>query len=230
MRKLQSIIIFSVTCLVALPAGPAVAQQKAGAMVCWKDKAGKTVGCGDKVPPEYQDNANSTLNQRGMMVNKSEAAVTPEQRQAQKAEGEQKKLDAQKREEEGRRDRVLLDSFTTDKEIDLKRARDIQHIEINLAAQQSNINSMTGRLNETQSKMNQFKKENKPVPAVLQQDFDRLTADLAKNQALIVQKRKEIAEKNLEYDAMKKRFMELKSGTATQTAATAAPAAPPPRK
>ena len=44
--------------LAALVGGDALAQKK---IVCWKDKAGKVVGCGDTVPPEYQDNATKEL-------------------------------------------------------------------------------------------------------------------------------------------------------------------------
>jgi hypothetical protein len=156
-----------------------------------------------------------------MTVNKSDAALTSEQRQAQKTDADQKRLDAQKREEEVRRDRVLLDSFTNEKEIDLKRTRDIQQIEVNISAQQLRIKSMTDHQNETRLKMDQFKKENKPVPAPLQQEFDRLGTELASSQAQILQKRKEIVEKNQEFDAMKKRFMELKGGTGAPAAAPA---------
>ena len=59
------------------------------------------------------------------------------------------------------------------------------------------------------------------MPPALQQDFDKLGGDIAKLQEHVLQKRKEIADKNMEYDAMKKRFMELKG---TAPAAAAAPA------
>ncbi len=230
MRNIQS-TAFLVAGVFMLTAGAAPAQQKgtAPALVCWKDKAGKTVGCGDKVPPEYQDNAASTLNKRGEAVKQNDAVLTPEQRKAQLADTDKKKQDEQKREEEKRRDRALLDSFTTEKEIDLKRARDIQQIEVNISAQQSLIKSMTDRQNETRAKMDELKKGNKPVPPVLQQEFDKQTADLAKLQEHVVLKRKEVADKNLEYDAMKKRFIELKGGT-TAPAAAPAPANAPAKK
>ena len=89
------------------------------------------------MPPEYQDNAASTLNKRGEMVNQGEASMSAEQRKAQQADAEKKKQEEQQRAEEKRKDRALLDSFTNEKEIDLKRARDIQQIEVNIAAQQS---------------------------------------------------------------------------------------------
>lgn len=231
MRKFHSMIVFAV--VFGLAAGSVLAQQKgAGGIVCWKDKSGKVIGCGDKVPPEYQDNANKVLNQRGVTVNQTEPALTPEQKQAQAVATEQKKADAQKREEDRRRDRALLDSFSNEKEIDLKRNRDIQQIEVNISAQQTNLKNVTERQNETRGKIDVIKKESKPVPATLQEEFDRWEGEKSKIQAQILQKRKEIVERNQEYDAMKKRFMELKGITpAAATPAAAAPApAPAPAK
>jgi chromosome segregation ATPase len=214
MRMIQAIATFTATALFTVSAAFAAEAQKPGGLVCWKDKAGKTVGCGDKVPPEYQDNAASTLNKRGETVKQNEAALTPEQRKAQQAEADRKQQEEQQRAEEKRRDRALLDSFTNEKEIDLKRARDIQQIEVNISAQQSNVKSLTDRQNETRAKIDAAKKDNKPVAPALQQEYDKQTADLAKLQEHIAQKRKEIADKNVEYDAMKKRFIELKGGSA----------------
>jgi len=214
MRNLKSFIIIYVACFIAVAAMPAPAQQKSsGTLVCWKDKAGKTIGCGDKVPPEYQENANSTLNTRGVTINQSETPLTPEQKQAQKNEAERKQLEDQKREEEKRRDRALLDSFTNEKEIDLKRARDVQQIEVNISTYQASLKSSNDRQTAVSASIERLKKENKPVPAAMQQEYEKLTADMAKAQDQIKQKRREITDKNLEFDAMKKRFMELK-GTA----------------
>ena len=214
MRNTLSFITISAACVIALAAIPAPAQQKAGGtLVCWKDKTGKTIGCGDKIPPEYQENASSTLNTRGVTINQSEAPPTAEQKQAQKNEAERKQLEDQKREEEKRRDRALLDSFTNEKEIDLKRARDIQQIEVNISTYQANLKSSNDRQTVVSASIERLKKENKPVPAAMQQEYEKLTADMAKAQDQIKQKRREITDKNLEFDAMKKRFMELK-GTA----------------
>jgi hypothetical protein len=222
----KTCLVWSFAVICGLYGGHALAQAQKGGIVCWKDKSGKTVGCGDKVPPEYQDNANKVLNERGITVKQSEPALTAEQKQAITAEADKKKADAQKREEEKRRDRALLDSFTTEKEIDLKRTRDIQQIEVNISAQQTNLKNVTDRQSETRAKMDVFKKENKPVPTPVQEDFDRLETEKTKIQTQILQKRREIVERNQEYDAMKKRFMELKGGAATTAAAPApAPAA-----
>lgn len=222
MRKFHLVSIAVFAALVAMAAGTVVAQPKSG-IVCWKDKSGKTVGCGDKVPPEFQDNASRELNKRGMTVKQTDAALTPEQKQAQAVAAEQKRIEMQKREEEKRRDRALLDSFSDEKEIDLKRSRDIQQIEINITAQQGNLKNTTDRQNELRSRINQLKKDNKPPSAPLQEDYDRLELEKSKIQTQILQKRREIVERNEDYDAMKKRFMELKGIKPAPAAATPAP-------
>jgi len=230
MRKLPLYGSLTLAIVLALTAGVSFAQPKGSGtgIVCWKNKAGKTVGCGDKVPPEYQDNAQQELNKRGMTVKQTEAALTPEQRQVQAAEAERKRVEDQKRIEEKRRDRALLDSFTTEKEIDLKRTRDIQQIEVNISAQQSNLKNTTDRLNEIKTKMDQLKRLNKPVPDALQDDATRFETEKTKIQAQILQKRREIVDRNQEYDEMKRRFMELKGVTTATAPPPAAPIAPAP--
>ena len=228
MRNLSLFASLTMALLLALSSSMAadVPKGPATGIVCWKNKAGKTIGCGDKVPPEYQDSAQQELNKRGMTVKQTDAGATPEQRQALAAEAERKKAEEQKRIDEKRRDRALLDSFTTEKEIDLKRSRDIQQIEVNISAQQTNLKNTTDRLNEIKNKIEQIKKQNKPVPDALQEDATRFETEKSKIQTQILQKRKEIVERNQEYDDMKKRFLELK-GVAPAAAAAPAPAAAP---
>ena len=201
--------------------------QSGGRIVCWKDKAGKTVGCGDKVPPEYQDNATKQLNQRGVTVNQSDPALTPEQKKALQEETERKAVEKLHIAEIKRKDKALLDTFTTAKEIDLKRNRDIQLIESNIEAQLTNLKNANDRQADARNRMEQFKKENKPVPVPIQEEYDRAEAAKAKIQAQVTQKRKDITDLNQQYDELKKRFIELTGTTDAAPVAAAAPAAKP---
>ena len=220
-----------------LAAGLAQAQGQpaagCGKIVCWKDKSGKVVGCGDKVPPEYQDNASQTFNRQGVSVKQSDPALTPEQKRAQQAELERKKADDLANAELKRRDRALLDTFSNEKEIDLKRNRDIQLLESNIETLQSNLKNANDRQADSRSRIEQATKKNQPVPPNVQEEFDRIEGDKAKIQKQVNQKRTQIAELNLKYDEMKKRFRELKGtaaapqAAAPQAAAPAAPAASP---
>ena len=222
MHSLRAVSLFAL--LLAVGMGQAHAQK----IVCWKDKAGKVVGCGDKVPPEFQDNATKELNKRGVVVNQSAPSLTAEQKRAQQAEIDRKTLEEQKSAEQRRKDRALLDTFTTEKEIDLKRTRDIQLIESNIEAQQTNLKNANDRQLDARTRIEQYKKENKPVPGPIQEDFDSSEASKRKIQGQIAQKRKEIADLNIQYTEMKKRFIELKGGApdAAPPATTATSATP----
>ena len=220
-----------VALVLAIGLAQAQPSQPSGNIVCWKDKAGKTVGCGDKVPPEYQDGASRELNKRGVTVKQSEPPLSEAQKKELQAEAERKAAESQVAAQQKRRDKALLDTFTTDKEIDLKRNRDIQLIASNIEAQQTNLKNANDRQTDARGRMEQYKKENKPVPQAIQEEFDRAEAGKLKIQAQIAQKRKEIEDLNQQYDDMKKRFVEL-TGTPAATpapaaAATAAPAAKP---
>src|SRR5688572_3816987 len=113
---MRNVCALAVLC--ALPAlllaGVAHAQSQAqsGKIVCWKDRAGRVIGCGDKVPPEYQDSATKELNKRGVTVRQSDAALTPEQVKAQQAELERKQVEEYRKKEQRRQDKALLDTFS----------------------------------------------------------------------------------------------------------------------
>ncbi len=207
--------------------GVAQAQgQSSGKIICWKDKSGKVVGCGDKVPPEFQDSATKELNQRGVTIKQSDAALTAEQRRAQQAEAQRKQAESQKKEEQRRSDKAILDTFTTEKEVDLKRARDVQQLESSIDTLQTNLRNANDRQADARSRIEQFRKNQKPAPPVVQEEFNRSEGDKAKIAGQIAQKRKEIAALNQKYDEIKKRFAELTGGTASGNAKPAPQPAP----
>ena len=218
-----------------LAAGAAQAQTKGpagGTIVCWKDKSGKVIGCGDKVPPEYQDSATAELNKRGVTVKQSDAALSPEQKKAQQAELERKQAEIQQKEEQRRKDKALLDTFSDVKEIDLKRGRDVQLIESNVETLQTNLKNATDRQAYARARMDEQAKNKQPPQQALQDEYDRAGADKVKIQNQIAQKRKDIVELNQKYDDMKKRFNELKGTPNSGQTGSGPPAAqattPPP--
>lgn len=210
-----------------LATGVAQAQtQGSGKIICWKDKSGKVIGCGDKVPPEYQDSATKELNQRGVTIRQSDAPLTAEQRRAQQAEAERKQAEGQKREAQQRSDKAILDTFTNGKEIDLKRARDVQQLESSIETLRTNLKNANDRQAQGRARIEQSRKNKKPVPSAVQEEFDRSEGEKAKIESQIAQKRKEIAALNQKYDEIKKRFAELTSGTAGSSAKPAPQPAP----
>lgn len=214
MRNLRW-FIFSAAVLFA--AGGAAQIQAAGSssgkIICWKDKSGKVVGCGDMVPPEYQDSATKELNQRGVTIKQSEAALTPEQRKAQRVELERRQAEDLKkeaqREAQQRHDRMLLDTYSQEKEIDHERGRHVRGIESEIESLQINLKSANTRQVNARARAEQFKKDKKPVPTEVQDEVDRIEGEKRRIENQIAQKRKDIAALNQKYDEFKKRYLEL---------------------
>jgi len=226
-RSVLLITLLPAALLLATGVAQAQVQSKgSGKIICWKDKSGKVVGCGDKVPPEFQDSATQELNQRGVTIRQSDAALTAEQRKAQQAEAERKQADEQKREAQRRSDKAILDTFTTEKEIDLKRTRDMQHLESGIETLQTNLRNANDRQAGARARIEQFRKNQKPVPPAVQQEFDRSEGEKAKIESQLAQKRKDVAALNQSYDEIKKRFAELTGGTAGNSAKSAPQPAP----
>ena len=92
MRDINRGYLAAAAMAVLLGWGGSVAHDTAAQkIVCWKDKSGKTIGCGDKVPPEYQDNAAAELSKRGVQNKSIESAEDEAKRRAKEKENEKLK-------------------------------------------------------------------------------------------------------------------------------------------
>jgi len=195
-------------------------------IVCWKDKSGKTVGCGDKVPPEYQDSATRELDKRGVTRKTNESAEEQAKRKAKEQETEKDRAElAKKAAEQKRQDSALINTYSDAKEIDLRRDRD-------LATTDSQINQLkvmhknaVDRQKEIKGRTDAGTKAGKPATDALKEDLAHAEADQRKAEQSIADKEKEKDDIRKRYADMSARYVELKGGG--QPAAPApAPAAP----
>ncbi len=216
--------------VLAIPAGTVLAQSKGGGkIICWKDKSGKTVGCGDTVPPEYQDSATKELDKRGVTRSTTESAEAVQMRKAQEAELARRKEEEKKRlAEQKRQDAALLSTYASEKEIDAKRDRDVQVVELQISQFRVSLKNATDRQAELKARSDNLEKTKKPVPDSLKDEIARTAAERQKIEAGIAAREKEKEDIQARYAGYKKRFAELTGG---QPAAPSSPAAgPAPKK
>ncbi len=219
--------------MLAVYAGPGLTQSKSqpGKIVCWKDSSGKTVGCGDTVPPEYQTSATKELNKQGVTRKTTESAAeqaaktpgTDPARNKEQKEEEQRKLSEQKRQ-----DNALINTFSNEKEIDAKRDRELQALELQLGQLKVSLKNATDRQAEITSRSDALEKSKKPVPDNLKAEKTQNVEETAKLQQRVAAKEKEMEEMRVRYAEFRKRYSELK-GTA-QPAAAAPAGGSAPRK
>ena len=207
--------------LVAVPAGHA---QK---IICWKDKTGKVIGCGDRVPPEFLQNETKTLDSRGITrqttVSAQEAARLREEDQkkaALKAE-EDRRISEQRRQ-----DAALINTYTSAKEIDVRRDRELQVVELQIQQLTATRKSAADTYAAQQRRHDDFAKTGKPVPDAVKNDLKRATDEKDRVEAQIAEKEKDKERISTSYAQQKARFLELKGLPAPATATAEANPAP----
>jgi hypothetical protein len=194
----------------------------------WVDDQG-VVHYTDKMPPEAINKGSVELNKQGVTIKKNEPALTPEQRHAKEADEERARQAAKVHEEIARKDRALLQSYTTESEIDLSKKRALGTIDAQMQSAQAYITSLNKRKDEIQGRVAAL--NGKPPPPSLEREVVSVNEELEKQADLIATKRKEIAVVTARYDADKQRWRELRQiAEAEAEAANAVPVkgTPPP--
>jgi hypothetical protein len=181
----------------------------------WVDDQG-VVHYTDKMPPEAINKGSVELNKQGVPIKKTEPALTPEQRRARAEEEERQRQEAKVRDETARKDRALLQTYTTGSEIDLARKRALGTIDAQIQSAQAYTATLTKRKQDIQARVAAL--GDKPLPPALERELTNANEELEKQAALIATKRKEMAVVNARYDADKQRWQELAALAPTKEA------------
>lgn len=219
-----SLITGTAAMIALLFAAPVAQAQK---IVCWKDKSGKVIGCGDRVPPEFRQNEAKILDSRGIV---REIKVSGEE--AARLKEEEKKKAALKAEEDRRiaeqrrQDLALVNTYASPREIDLRRDRELLVVDLQIQQLQAALKSAAHALESQQKRHASLEKSGKPVPDGVRDDLARAQEEKARVEARIVDKEKDKARISAAYAQQKARYLELKGLPAT----AAAEAKPAPQK
>lgn len=183
----------------------------------WVDEDGVT-HYGDVVPPAYGEKT-TEMNSQGITVKRKPVPANPKEKQG----SQPKELTEQER-----RDKALLDSFTTEKEIDLARDRNLQMDQATIQSLNLRLSDAEQRLQKTNTSIAEFSKNKKPVPADLTETQKLQQAEVQKIREQIAQKQASMDATRARFDNDKKRFIELKSGQVSteEMPASAADAVP----
>jgi hypothetical protein len=212
----RSGLLLAATALTALLAVSGAAHAQSGRIVCWKDASGKVVGCGDKVPPEYQGSATRELDSRGVTRKQTESVEEANRRREREQElAKIKTEDQRKALDQKRQDTALLETYANEKEIDAKRDRDLQVIDLQIEQLNGALKNTTQRYNDTKARHDALEKTKKPIPAALKDEFGRVSAEKQRFESSIANKHKEKEELRLKYAEYRKRYTELRSAQAT---------------
>ena len=176
-------------------------------MYKWTDDQG-VVHYTDRIPTESVSKGATVLDKQGRSVKTIDPAPTAEQRKAIEAEAERQRDVAKANAEQARRDRALTQSFSSEAEIDVARARAVSTMEAQLTTIGAYIADMTRRKQELEKRKAGYGA--KPVPASLDTELSSVSEELARQNALLAQKKEALGAVGKKYDADKKRWQEIK--------------------
>ncbi len=210
MNEKNRILIAAACAAAVLAAQPAVTQAK---IVCWKDKTGKVVGCGDSVPPEYHESATKELDKQGLTRRTTESAQEAARKRAQTEEAAKLKAEADRRAaEQQRHDSALLATYANEQEIDVKRDRDLQVIDLQVSQLQVSLKNAADRHKEAKGRLDIAEKSKKGASDSLKEEVARAASETRRLEQTIAAKDKEKTEIRGRYAEYRKRYAELKAG------------------
>jgi hypothetical protein len=194
-----ALLIFSAACTVPLAAA---------AVYKWVDEKGAT-HYGDTIPPEYVDRGNTQLDKSGIERKKIAPTLTPEQIKAREDEQAKKREAAKQEAEQARKDKILLDAYASEREIELVKNRNILVIDNVIKGTQRRIDELKTRRQLLDKEKAALDAEQKPLSPTQQREQKAIESELPAMEKQLEQKNREVEMLKAKYDADAKRYREI---------------------
>ncbi len=218
-----SVLASSVMAATLLAVAPVAQAQK---IVCWKDASGKVVGCGDRVPPEFQKNESKTLDNRGITRQTTVSAGEAAKLKAEQAKKDAAKLEEDRRiSEQRRQDTALINTYTAASEIDVRRNRELQVVDLQIQQLKAAVKGAVDAHTAQKARYASFEKRGK-VPDNVKDELKQAAEEEDRVKGRISEKEKDKERISASYAQQKARFIELKGGPGPAAAADTAKPAP----
>lgn len=179
-------------------------------IVCWTNKEG-VKECGDKVPPEYAQTDRQELNKQGLVVDEQERAKTDEELEEAKRNAELQAEKDRQSAEAAKRDKILLDTFSSVDDIEMTRDGKIAAIQASISLAEARNQKLQADLDKLVEHAANEERAGKAITEDLEKDIESLRRQIKDNDNFIADKQNE---QELVREASAKdveRFKELKS-------------------
>jgi hypothetical protein len=197
----QRHLLPGITALVLLQATDAEAR-----VYCCKDARGQQV-CGDVLPESCADRSYRELNRQGATVKQVDAPMTEAQRKKRDAELARASEEERLVQEQRRRDTTLLNTYTSEREIDTAQARQVADLEELLLQLRDQKQTLTQRHTKIQADMARY--AGKQVPTGLKDRLETNAEDIRRIAENIAAKEQDLVETRQRFDEARIRFRQL---------------------
>jgi hypothetical protein len=163
---------------------------------------------GQTLPQQCLGRPVELINQQGLVVKRIDHEGEEKARLAKEAAAEkQRELDAAAKDAQ-RRHRALLATYSSEKEIEDARTRDLREHQRQLREVEGKIDALKKRQQQFQAELALFKGAEGDGPTRLKQEIVNANIDLKAQQSLLDAKKKDAVGINARYDEDRKRYAE----------------------
>ncbi|MFH2134242.1 MAG: DUF4124 domain-containing protein [Pseudomonadota bacterium] len=191
---MDSKVLLSVTALLA-----AVSLNAEAKLYKWVDENG-TTHYGETIPPRYANRDTQTL-EKGRLKERESSRENLNQQTHMKTDEE---IQAE------RRDNALINTYSSDKEIDLARDRNLQQVEARISSYTTLLKSANENLASLQQEEERIAKQNRKTPKSLMEDLENARQRIEQFQTELDTNKAELKAVRERYAADKARYRELK--------------------
>ena len=167
---------------------------------------------GSTIPPQCYGKPVEQINKQGTVVRRIDPEHDAKERAEKEANLEKKKEEDAATREENRRNRALLATYTSDRDIEDTRRRALEDNEKAVKEVEQKIDGLKKTRAKYEKELDFYKDkktgESKP-PAKLSNDIANVDIDLKAQEDLLAAKKREVSVINAKYDEDKKRFADL---------------------
>jgi hypothetical protein len=165
---------------------------------------------GSTIPRQCFGRPIEQLNAQGLVVRRIDPEGDEKAREAKAAAEAKSRQEEAASREERRRNEALLATYTSERDIEEARSRD-------LADNEKAVREVQGKIDTIKKRRAGYDKEltfyqDKTPPAKLTEDIKNAEIDLKAQEELLAAKKKEVASINAKYDQDKKRYIQLTRG------------------
>jgi len=163
---------------------------------------------GSTIPTQCIGQPIEQLNAQGTVIRRIDPQASAAEREAKQAEEKKKREEATAAKEAARRNRALLATYSSEKDIEDARARALADNQKAVKEIEARIDLIRKRREGYEKEVEFYKGKSKP-PAKLNEDIQNAEMQLKAQEGLLAAKKKEVDTVNAKYDEDKKRYIEL---------------------
>lgn len=176
---------------------------------CWVNDHGIRE-CGASVPPEHSQKRIEIVNERGLVVKVIPAAKTKEQLARDREQALIAKEKEDRKKEQARQDAILLNAYTTERDLIIARDNNLKAIEGQIEISKGNLHVLKNTLNQLQQQAANYERSGKKPPESLLQEIEETKTQIQAREKYVVIRENERNEMAKRYERDLTRFRELK--------------------